>query len=283
MITSALISQCRRAYNDIPKSTQVSRASDGQTSLFNVGRYPVVEGSYTVRYDGTIKTETTQYTLDKDNGDLLAVGTPATGVNVQVNYKYANFRDQQWVEAINYGIESLNGRGFFRQIVRSPNTFRLSANVRLMSGPTDAVDVYEIFPFSNRTSATGDYASLPGNWDYQQDQNKINLHFLPQVAEPAAISYLRNLRTYNATSATLDVPQDWIELVKIRAGEYYFRHMASKIATQGNATIDEGHFSFTNARTMANDLDADFEKFALRKKPTRPAKDILYHIPGGGR
>jgi len=282
MITSALISQCRREYRDIPKSVQVSRAADGTATLFNLGRFPVVEGSYTIYFGTSAKTETTHYTLDKDSGDLVTVAAQSAGIVVQSNHKYANFNDRMWTEAINYGIESLNARGFFKQVVRSPNTFELSANVRLMSGPTDAIDVYEIKKFSNRISGTGDYSSLPGNWDYQQDANKINLHFLPTVAEPVAISYLRNLKPYNATSATLDVKDDWIELVKLRAGQYYFRHMAAKIATHGAATIDEGHFSFTNARTMANDLDADFEKLALRKKPTRPAKDIQYYIPGGG-
>ena len=75
---------------------------------------------------------------------------------------------------------------------------------------------------------------------------------------------------------------DWVEMVKKRAGAIYFRSLAAKIAKQGNASIDEGHFSFTNLRTMANDLDKDFEVMALRKKPTRPAKGIQWHIPDGG-
>ena len=41
-------------------------------------------------------------------------------------------------------------------------------------------------------------------------------------------------------------------------------------------------FSFTNLRTMANDLDAEFERLAARKKPTRPAKDIGFQNPNGG-
>lgn len=282
MITSALISQCRREYNDVPKSTQTSRASDGVSSLYNLGKVPIVEGSYTIRYDSTIKTEASHYTLDKDSGDLLALGIPAAGVIVQANYKYANFRDQNWVEAINYGIESLNGRGFFRQIVRNSAVFGISANVRVYSAPSGAVDVYEILRFVGG-NISGAYTELGGNWEYQQDANKILLKSKPATAEKAAISYLRNLQTYNATSATLDVLNDWIELVKKKAGEYYFRHMAAKIATHGAATIDEGHFSFTNLRTMANDLATDFENLALRKKPTRPAKPIEWHIPGGGK
>ena len=281
MITSALISQCRRAYEDIPKSVQVARSADGIASFFNLGKFPVVESSYTIRFGTSAKTETTHYTLDKDSGDLTTVAVQANGLIIQSNHKYANFRDQNWVEAINHGIESLNSRGFFKQVVRDTTVFGISANVRVYSGPTNAVDVYELLKFNNR-NISGSYTPMGMNWQYDQDANKIVLKSKPAVAEKAATSYLRNLQTYSATSATLDVLNDWVELVKLKAGAYYFRHMAAKIAQQGNATIDEGHFSFTNARTMSNDLDADFEKLALRKKPSRPAKDIQYHIPGGG-
>jgi hypothetical protein len=88
---------------------------------------------------------------------------------------------------------------------------------------------------------------------------------------------LRNLKTYSATSATIDVLPDWEELVKKKAGSIFYRSLAGKIAKQGNATIDEGHFSFSNLRAMANDLDTEFDKKALRKKPARPAKDIHFN------
>lgn len=281
MIVSALISQCRRQFNDVPKATESSRAADGVATLFNLGRFPVIENSYSIYFDGSGKTETTDYTLDKDSGDLQTVVLQNNGVIIKANYKYATFRDTNWVEAINHGIESLNARGFFKQTVRNTSLFRISANVRVYSGPTDAVDVYELLAFSDRT-ISGSYQKLPGNWSYQQDANKVSLGWKPSVAERAAISYLKNLKTYTAASATIDVLDDWIELVKVKAGAYYFRHKASQIATQGAATIDEGHFSFTNLRTMANDLDTTFENLVRSKKPTRPAKDIQWHIEGGG-
>jgi len=283
MIVSALVTLCRREFGDFPKSTQAQRNGDGSSTLFNLGRYPIVEGSYTVYVSGASKTENTHYSLDKDNGDLnlTLMGAPANGVSVQANFKHANFRDQGWVEAINHGIESLNSRGFFRQIIRDTSVFRISANVRIYAGPTNAVDVYELLVFSDRT-ISGTYQKLPGNWKYEQDANKVVLGWKPSIAERAAISYLRNLQTYTSTSATLDVLNDWMELVKKKAGAYFYRYMAGKIAKEGKASIDEGHFSFTNLRTMANDLDTEFNNLAVRKKPTRPAKDIQWHIAGGG-
>lgn len=250
---------------------------DGSTTLFNAGKFPIVESSYSVYKGTSAQTEVTNYTLDLDNGDLQFAVAPGSGVLGKINFKHAEWRDKNWVEAIGQAIEALNSRGFFRQVVRNKTLFRLSANVREYSGPSAAVDIYEVLTFDNRTSA-GVYKKLQNNWSYQQDANKLTLEFTPTVAEPAAISYLRNLQKPTATSSTVDILTDWEELVKKKAGAIFYRHMAGKIAKQGNASVDEGHFSFTNLRTMANDLDQEFERFASRKKPTRPAKDIQFQI-----
>lgn len=273
MITSALITELRREYQDEPKSIRVARQGNASVSLFNLGKFPVIEGSYHVFQDGTEKTETTHFTLDKDNGDLFMVSVPGNGVEIAVQYKYAHWRDQNWVEAINKAIESLNARGFFRQIVRNNSIFSLSAGVTVYSAPSACVDLYELLIKSGQ-----DYIKPGVNWRYDQDGNKVVLDSRPTTGLSASVSYLRNLQTYSATSATLDILNDWKELVKVKAGEIFYRSLAGKIAKQGNATIDEGHFSFTNLRTMANDLNTQFGEFAARKKPTRPTKDLQYFI-----
>lgn len=275
MIVSGLIAQCRREYNDVAKSSQAEKAADGVSTLYNLGRAPVIEGSYAVFFDAVQKTEATHYTLDKDSGDLQTLAAQSQGVLVKANFKYAQFRDQHWVEAINHGVEALNARGFFRQVVRESGTMGLSANVTSYAAPSATIDLYEVLRRgTGAVSAT--LSPMPGNYSYQQDANKLVLGYVPAIAERLVVSRLRNLQTYQATSATLDVLNDWVELVKLKAGAYFMRHMAAKIATQGAAVIEDGHFSFTNCRTMANDLDADFDRLAARKKPARPSKDILF-------
>lgn len=279
MILSALISQCRREFGDNPKSTRATVLGDGSTTLFNLGSFPIVENSYGVYYGTSAKTETTHYTLDKDNGDLQVVNAVPSGIELKAEFKYATWRDANWAEVINQGIKELNARGYFKQTVREQ--LGLSANVRTYSGPTDCIDMYEVVESDDFTTS-GNYRKLWNNWSYQQDANKLILGSKPARANYAYISYLRNLRTYSATSATLDVPTEWVELVKKWAGSVFYRHLAGKIAQQGNATIEEGHLSFTNLRTQANDLENEFDRMSLRKKPTRPAKEIQWNIPGGG-
>lgn len=281
MITSALIAQCRREFGDNPKTIQVKKDGDGSSTVFNLGFFPVVEGSYGVYVNNNLKTETTDYTLDKDNGDTRFIVAPPSGQEVRVEYKYAHWRDKNWLEAINDTIDELNGRGFFRQIVRSSAAITLSASKQVYDGPSACVDIYE-FLVSDNFTTSGNFKKPSTNWSYQQDGNKLVLGNKPTVKNYAKISYLRNMKTYAATSATLDILDDWKELVKKGAGEKFYRYMAGKIAKQGNATIDEGHFSFSNLRTMANDLSTDFNELALRKKPTRPAKDFQFLQSGGG-
>lgn len=282
MITSALISQCRREFQDVPKSTRALINGDGSSTLFNLGQFPVIENSYYIYVDNTLKTDvSSNYVLDKDSGDLSMNSAPALNKELRADFKYAHWRDINWNEAINQAISDLNARGYFRQVVRDTSVLALSANVRAFSGPTNAIDVYELLESDDYTTSGG-FRKLGCNWSYQQDANKIVLGNKPSRAGVLATSYLRNLQTYSATSATLDLLNDWVELAKKRAGALFYRSVAGKIAKQGNATIDEGHFSFTNLRTMANDLDADFERMSQRKKPTRPAKDIQWSIGGGG-
>ena len=281
MLISALITQFRQETGDIAKSMQVKRNGDGTTTLYNLGIFPIIESSYTVYVNNSLNTESTDFTLDLDSGDLQFSVAPPSGQEVRVEFKYAHWRDNSWRLAANNAIEDLNAKGFFRQTVRTTSAMSLSANVRTYSGPSGCIDLYEVLTFSDRT-ISGSYSRLPGNWQYQQDANKLVLGWKPNYAERLAISYLRNMQTYSSTSATIDVLNDWIVLVKKKAKAEFWSYMASKIAKQGNATIDEGHFSFTNCRTMMADLNNEYENLARRKKPTRPAKNLQYHLEGAG-
>lgn len=279
MIISALIAQLRTETGDNPKSMQVQRDGDAVTTLYNLGSFPVMEGSYSLYKGTSAQTEGADYSIDKDNGDVSLVAATASNISNRMDFKYAHWRNNDWVNAINNGIEELNARGFFRQVVRNTSVMALSANVRVYSAPSACIDLYEVLTFSDRT-ISGSYSQLQLPWEYQQDANKLLLGDKPYYASKLAVSYLRNMQTYVATSATIDVLNDWIVLVKKKAKAEFYSYMAGKIAKQGNATIDEGHFSFTNCRTMMVDLNGEFDLMARRKKPTRAAKNLQYHIEG---
>ena len=276
MLQSALISELRREVGDIPKLTRMSRAGDGSITVFNTGRFPIVESSYSIYKGTSAQTETTNYTIDLDSGDITFTNAPASGVQGIFQGKYANWRDKNWVEAINNAINDLHARGYFRQTVRQ--AIYLSAGVRAFSAPSGCMDAYELL-FS---PTSGSYSKLPFNWSYQQDANKLVFGLVPNVKLSGAISFLRTMSKYSATSATLDVKDEWLTLIKKNAKAQYWSFMAGKSAAQGNAKVEEGHFSFTSLRTQARDLMNEFQTEALRYKPTRPAKDIQWMNDLGG-
>ena len=281
MLVSTIITELRREAGDLGKSTKATRASDGTSTLFNLGNFPILEGSYAIYVNDVLKTETTDYTLDKDNGDLVLSTAPTSWQEVRAEYKYVNWRDQNWLQAIKEAVQMLNARGFFRQVVRNKTIMEISANVTEYSGPSACVDIYEVLESDNYT-VSGTFKKIGVNWSYQQDANKLVVGNKPSVANKLAISYLRNLQEPTSTSVTIDVLDDWITIIKQRAKSSYYQSLAAKIAQEGNANIDEGHFSFTNVRTLSRDLNEDFEKLALRKKPTRPAKDMQWQMDTGG-
>lgn len=276
MITSALIAACRREFGDVPKLTRASRQGNASVNQFNTGKFPIIEGSYSIYISGVAKTENTDYTIDLDSGDISTTSTPANGIEVRADFKYAFWRDRNWVDAINMGINELNYRGYFRQTIRE--SFFLSAGVRTFSGPTNCVDLYSIV----QSITSGTWSKLPINWSYQQDANKVILGQTPTSKTSAARSYLRKMSTYDVTSATLDVKDEWIELVQKYAGSVFYSSLAGKIAKQGHATIDDGHFSFTNLRAQSRDLFDEFDMASKRAKPTRPAKEIQSVVETGG-
>jgi hypothetical protein len=281
MITSGLIGQLRAKHGDQPKAAQVIRTGNGAATLFNVGRnrVPIMENSYSVYKGTSAQTETSDYSLDKDTGDLQFVVAPTSAAPVKINFKHAFFRDKNWREAIGDGIDKMNARGFTRQIVRDTSSFVISAGKQTYDAPAGTKDVYQVLV----NDGLGGISDIDGNWNWQEDAGKIVLGWKPVVAQSGAISYTRKLRKYTAVSATLDVKDDWIELLEKAAGAYYFEAYASKIATQGNASVQEGHFSYTSLRTQAKDLKEDFLQEAARMKPTAAAKDIRYDIAGGGK
>lgn len=278
MITSALISQARREYRDVPKKVRVTRKGDGSTNLFNVGFFPVIESSEAVNISGgaTLSGGGVGYTLDNDSGDLTMATTPASGHELKSEHKYAHWRDTNWLEVIGQAVDTLNARGWFRQVVNSGIV--ISAGTMQITAPVGCVDVYSL----KKKQTSAHLASFPFNWSYQQDANRIIFGAAPGGKISASFSYLRQMLRPSATSVTLDVPSAAIEPVKKYAGAMFFRSLAAKIAQQGNATIDEGHLSFTNMRTMANDLLAEYDNFAARSKPSRPARGVQWHIPGAG-
>ena len=86
MLYSQLISKLRIELKDFGKIQKETFDGDASTLNFPLTHIPVKDNSYTVKVGGVTKTETTDYSIDKDTGVITFVSAPASGSdNVEVS------------------------------------------------------------------------------------------------------------------------------------------------------------------------------------------------------
>lgn len=104
-----LIARVRRLI-DAGQWAKDDNSADGSATYY-VDNFPCVISDVTVKVAGVTKTETTDYVLNKDIGQITWVSTPASGSALVIIYKYYTFTDTQiWNYVVNEGIDELELR-----------------------------------------------------------------------------------------------------------------------------------------------------------------------------
>ena len=277
MLVSAFISVLRRRYNDLPKKHSDIRTGDGSSTVYKTMFSPIKESSFKLYIKNTLQ-DTSGYTIDLDTGDITLGSATSGKINAQ--YQQVNFRDQHWLEAIQSAVDSL-GDQFFRTVIGDTSSMTLSADVQKYDCPSSCIKMTEILESDDYTTS-GDWIKLSVNKRYDRGSNVLVISSKPSKANYLLISYLRKIARPTATTSALDVQDNWLELLELKTGAHYHRAMSSRIAQQGNATIEEGHLSMAQLRAMANDFELMYENLKKKLKPIMPASEIPYYIHGGG-
>lgn len=278
MTVSGFISKLRRKYNDSPVKHEDVIQGDGISSVYRTQFYPILEGSFRLYVGGVLKTETTDYTIDLDTGDIELAA--ATSSEIKVQYKEVKFRDQHWLEVIQDSFDSF-GDQFFKSVVRSDSDITLVANQDVYDCPSSCIRLTEALESTTYLSS-GPFRPLNTNVRYDRWSNKMVLGQKPTRANYMEISYLRKLTRPTITTNTLDLDDKWLKLVDLKAGAEFLRSMANRYAQQGNATIEEGYLSVAQLRQLANDNEQMYENLRSKIKPVMPASTIPYYINGAG-
>lgn len=278
MIVSALISEMRREANDLPEKHKDVRQGDGQSTVYKTKYAPIKEGSFKLYINNALQA-TSGYTVDLDTGDIDLQG--ATSNEVRAQYQSVQHRDQHWLEFIQSSMRAF-GDKFYRSTIRSTSAMSISANVQVYDCPSDCIRATEILESDNYTSA-GNFRQLNTNVRYDRRSNKIILGNKPTKANFVELSYLRKLTIPSTTSDTLDVEDNWIEMVKLKSIAKHARAYAYKIAKDGNVSVEEGHLQMRDLRALANDNEILFEDLKKKNKPVMPNATIPYDLPGGGK
>lgn len=75
--------------------TETLGTGDGTTKKFKIQLWPIIDGSETVRVDGTAKTVVTHYTIDNNTGLVTFVTAPPDTEVVDADYTWSVFSDIQ--------------------------------------------------------------------------------------------------------------------------------------------------------------------------------------------
>lgn len=280
MLVSGFIKQIRLEFNDLPEKHRETKGGDNNSTVYKALKSPVLEDSYALFVNDILQTEgvSANYTLDKDTGDIvLGASTPN---EIRFQYQSVNFKDQHWLEFIQSAFHAM-GDEFWRKTVRSTGSITLSANVQAYDCPSSCIRLTQFLQSDDWTNA-GNYIRPNVNYRYDRGSNKLILGNKPSKANYVSIDFLRRLAVPTGQASVLDVEDRWLELLRQKVGAIAHQSIASKIAQQGNATIEDGYLSVSNLRQIAKDHEIMYENLKKRLKPTMPSFEIPFHLATGG-
>jgi hypothetical protein len=222
---------------DLSKYRGNSWDGDSANLAFQATNFPILESSYTVKVGGTVKTEGTHYTLDKDTGLLqfTAGNAPGTGNdNVTLDYKYINQRDNDWLEIYNAVIEDIRDDVYIEAI--DDSTLTIVANTydySLASIKTTILDILSVETRSTSTEPWSDITLSERSFAYFEDLNKLRIKpYFTSGGYAVRINYTYAFAEATSVSSTVDVTPKFMNMFNHYAAAYYYQRIVPTKLTE---------------------------------------------------
>lgn len=283
MLYSDFLLIIRRELRDFDMLANDKFSGDATTLLFPLTHRNVKASSYTVYVGGVLKTETTDYALDKDTGYVTFVSAPTSGTdNVQVVYRYNKLSDQEYLDAINDGIDRWRWK-FFKEVIDT-TTIKTVKNqyeydLSILTGILKPIFVWYS---ANSTPLNWSAVSSFTNWQYLQNEGKLQVNPTFDVSGLALkIRYLKLPTKGTATSSTLDLNQEWLPAFKkyVKA-QFYDRIVPERIMETGAVTTIPTYTPAQLAYQMAQAYLQEADKLATMVAPRMPNSPIKNIVDG---
>ena len=280
---SDFITQCRRELRDFDMLANDKFSGDATTFLFPLTHRNVKASSYTVYIGGVLKTETTDYAIDKDTGYLTFVSAPASGTdNVQVVYRYTKLSDQEYLDAINDGIDRWRWK-FFKEAIDSTTITTVKNQYDYdLSALTGILKPIFFWFSSNSSPANWSAVSSFTNWQYFQNQGLLQVNpSFDTDGLPLKIRYLKLPTKGTSVSSTLDLNPEWLVAFKkyIKAC-FYDRLVPEKISETGAVTTIPTYTPAQLAYQMSVAYLKESDDLANKVAPKMPNSPIRCQIDG---
>ena len=282
---SDFITVLRRELRDLDQLGDDKFDGDGSTLLFPLSHRPIKTGSYIVKVGGVTKTETTEYTLDKDLGLVTFVSEPAIGSdNVEVIYRYQKLTDTEYIDAINDAIDRWRWK-FWKDTLNTTITTDRTKDEYDLSSITGILYVINAWYLPTASAGTSiDYQNIGGftNWQYYVAQQKLAIK--PRIDVTGLTMKLRVLTSLTkgtTTSSTLDILPEWYLPFKLYVkGVFFDRLIPEKIFETGAVTTIPTFTPAQLAYQMSQQYIQDADKIVNRIAPRMPNMAIRNNSEG---
>jgi len=274
----------RRYTRDLRTLSQNVWDGDGVNLTFSTTYRPILENTYTVKVGGVVQTEGSAYTLDKDSGIITFVSAPAAGSdNVTLDYSYVNFRNDDWLQAINSGIRH------FRKKIFGDSTNTAQVTV-VGQGDYDlssliGTNVFDVISVEARSSSTEDWSDIGvygSGWTFLREQQSLRLSPAPQRVFSLRIRYTTIYAEGAALTDTLPIASKYLDIYRYWAMAEYFERVAATTISNTASVTREGTFqTLPNTTNFARLFRDQAEQEASKVRPLRPEKEL--RIPGKGK
>lgn len=284
MLYSELITILRREANDFPQPMKDYATGDGESTQFKLTERPVMEGSYTIKVNSVTQTETTDYSIDRDSGWITFVTAPSGDTGITIDYKYADLNDTGWIHIINDIIKDLDNYGYFKSEVVDDTTLTSTANTIEYSCPDTCKSLVNVW-YKRGTEESYDWFSLSEitNWRYSRQSNTLYLGRSIIADYPLKLQYLSEYTLYTATTSTIDVQDEYLNILKLGCMARYYEyilgtkvHVKEKIAKE--VTIEK----MTELQRLVRHYESRYESGKVRGRPAQPLKVIYPNNRLGG-
>jgi hypothetical protein len=262
---------------DVPILTQDIFDGDGTTLTFRTNEVPIIESSYTVKIGGTVKTETTHYTLDLDSGLLLftAGNAPASGNdNVTIDYKYAKMRDSDFLEAINAGIRHFS-EDVYDDVIDDSSVVMVADQVDYDLGSLLSSSIFLVVSVEFREGSSSEWKELSlygSTWTFHKESKNLHINPPPQNAYELRIRYLASMSEGATTASTIPFGSRYYEAYKNYATSIYWERVMALTVNQTSSVAKEPTFeNSTNILRVVSfyleKAEQEMAKIKMQKPP----------------
>lgn len=291
MTYDSYITKLRTQVGDEPRVMHVDWVGNGSDTVFQcpIDTYPVldVSGTYTVKVNGTTKTEGSDFTLDKQTGTLVFTVAPTNGHAVTLDLKAVYLLNSTWITVINDTIRSL-GLDFTKEFT-DETSFVTTANALSLSLAGSRPNCVAVYEFAYRQSTIENWVSVDtfANWRYDLDSNKIFISNREAFTVSNQLFKVRGLETYtlgSAVSDTIDVQDRFMTIIDFGSmARYYQYRYRSVIELVTKNTMETSRTPLQELMMLSDRFTRQYEQEKAKLKPPKPARTIPVFLNGGGR